>query len=167
MWNVVFEWGRNADEMDSDNRRSGMPMDGRSELSIPSANSRRPTIDSNISARGREVVRELSSLLAPSSRGIFSHISHSMIIISIKLNRTSQKLRSWSNLCISMWVLELMNFLASDRICMRNCQVKRRPWGRHCADRVKPDRVATATGDAGVRGVANGPSDRKVESWKG
>ena len=56
---------QNADEAEIDNRRSIM-ADGRSEMSNASANSRRPTIDSNMSRdRSSYMSRDLNLLVAP------------------------------------------------------------------------------------------------------
>lgn len=58
------------DEAENDNRRSIM-ADGRSEISNASANSRRPTIDSNMSRDRPYLSRDLNLLVAPTG-GTFS-----------------------------------------------------------------------------------------------
>ena len=52
------------DEVENDNRRS-IVADGRSEISNASGNSRRPTIDSNMSRDRPYLSRDLNLLVAP------------------------------------------------------------------------------------------------------
>lgn len=67
VWNTIMplDLFASIDEVECDNRRNIVP-DGRSEVSNPSANSRRPTIDSNASRDRSNAHRDFNLLLAPS-----------------------------------------------------------------------------------------------------
>lgn len=67
--NIIF-----LDEAENDNRRSIM-ADGRSEISNASGNSRRPTMDSNMSRERSYISRDINLLIAPPG-GTFALYPH-------------------------------------------------------------------------------------------